>query len=79
MHREELPGRTGRSYRLKAFRDGYDPGVRRSGLARVGGADIWHAVRAAFRIFFVREFVQAVPYLLGGSGEEACGLSGLTA
>jgi hypothetical protein len=37
----------------------------------VGDADIWHAVRAALRkIFFVREVVQAVRYLLGGSGKK---------
>jgi hypothetical protein len=37
----------------------------------VGDADIWHAVRAGLRkIFFVGEFVQAVPYLLGGSGKK---------
>ena len=61
----------GRSYRLEAFRDGYDPGVRRSGLGRVGDAGIWHAVCAALRkIFFVREFVQAALYLLGGSGNK---------
>jgi hypothetical protein len=31
------------------------------------------------KIFFVREFVQAVPYLLGGSGKMLAAYQGLTA
>jgi hypothetical protein len=37
----------------------------------VGHAGIWHVVSAALRkIFFVRGFVQAALYLLGGSGKK---------
>jgi len=37
----------------------------------VGDVGIWNAVVPLFRkIFLVRVFVQAVPYLLGGSGKK---------
>ena len=55
---------------------GYDPGVSRPGLARVGEADIWHAVRTAIRkMFFVREFVQAVRYFAGWQRESPSALT----